>query len=175
MSHSKIPTKTKFALRQEPREQTCDLFDKASFRPLSSCSSSAWIVSASPRPFRPAISCLIVEARGWFRDAGVRETCTQADLCTATNEVHVDLDDLTLRFDKRCGHARTVPQKASARWYGISHVCPVGAENLTGPHTCNGLRCVRLRGKAVFLAIGGRAPKWEPLNGCALEAPEGST
>jgi Integrase core domain len=34
-------------------------------------------------------------------------------------------------------------------------------------------RCVRLRGKAVFLAIGGRAPKWEPLNGCALEAPEG--
>jgi hypothetical protein len=90
MSHSKIPTKTKFALRQEPREQTCDLFDKASFRPLSSCSSSAWIVSASPRPFRPAISCLgasratVVEARGWFRDAGVRETCApQQTKCTS--------------------------------------------------------------------------------------------
>jgi hypothetical protein len=55
----------------------------------------------------------------------------------------------------------------------VLRVCLVGAENRKGPQTCNGLRCVRLRGKAAFLVIGGRAPKWEPLNGGALEAAEG--
>jgi hypothetical protein len=60
------------------------------------------VAAAKPSPLRPAISCLgasrtpVVGARGWFRDAGVRETCTGADI------------DLTHIFSEPVGDPRPI-------------------------------------------------------------------
>src|ERR1700736_1063134 len=73
------PSKCRVAVIPTSRKQTIALLK------------SPYIAAANPSPFRPAISCLgasrtpVVEARGRFCDAGVRETCTEAviprDLC----------------------------------------------------------------------------------------------